>query len=132
MVAAQAKFPIFTCMDDDRTVAVRAADVADADKRSPITAAILIQGRVKDIGARRVKVTSFVAEAADRLASDILVQGSVCSLLITDPIKIDDAVYEETEDVNGYPYLRFRKNDIVFWACEYDVYFIRIGDHQFS
>lgn len=125
MVQEQTATHIFTCMDDTETVTVRAANVADADSGVMICANVLIQGRVKDIGARRVQVIPGLLEDTLTLAR-ALARGSICSLVVADPIRINDAVYEETEKINGAAHLRFHKGNTRFWTFQDETYFIRI------
>ncbi len=120
---------IFTCYSGsgNRFTTVMARDVADADEATDRENILFIQGGKEDVKARKVKEIS--GKFHDDVV-EILVEGSVCTIAIDDPVVVAKVAYLGRTEVNGDPFLAFKKNDVSLWVFVDIVQFLRIGGQR--
>jgi len=74
-------------------------------------AALIIKGAMNSIGARRVVNSLPIAYKPDSLSV-----GDVYTITVSDPIKINHAVFKGVIELGGSNFLHFEKDRIDFWA----------------
>lgn len=114
----------FTCWDGHQFIHVRVEDPTGADKKNDQDSVLIVEGKLKDIGARQVKEESGIS--IDELGEK-LEPGVHYTITIEDPIRIANAIYSGEIEINEDKFLAFVKNGIRFWVLSEVILFNSIS-----